>query len=88
MARIEEQVVVNKLHGLHARPATIFVQLANKFDSSVQLENDGQLVDGKSIIALLSLGVNKGIQVKLIVEGEDAQEARDNLVSFLEKEDD
>ena len=44
MARIEEQVVVNKPHGLHARPATIFVQLANKFNASVMVEKDGEIV--------------------------------------------
>lgn len=84
MERIEEQVVVRKTHGLHARPATIFVQLANKFHSSVKVEKDGEVVDGKSIIAILSLGVNTGMKVRLIVEGEDAAEAVQDLKNFLE----
>jgi phosphocarrier protein HPr len=88
MARIEEQVVVNKSHGLHARPATVFVQLANKFDSSVRVEKDGEVVDGKSIIAILSLGVNKGAPLKLIVDGDDADEAGRELKKFLEENDD
>ncbi|MBN3039830.1 MAG: HPr family phosphocarrier protein [Candidatus Omnitrophica bacterium] len=88
MARIEEQIVVNKMHGLHARPATIFVQLANKFNSSVKVEKDGEVIDGKSIIALLSLGVNKGMKIKVIAEGEDADEAVGDLKKFLEGEDD
>ena len=88
MERLERQVVVNKEHGLHARPATIFVQLANKFNSSVRVVKDKEIVDGKSIIALLSLGVNKGIQVTLVVEGSDAQEAIDELEKFLEAEND
>ena len=88
MERFEEQVVVKKTHGLHARPATIFVQLANKFNSSVKVEKDGEVVDGKSIIAILSLGVNTGMGVKLIVEGDDAQEAIGNLKDFLENEND
>lgn len=87
MERIEEQVVVRKVHGLHARPATIFVQLANKFNSSVKVENGGEVVDGKSIMAILSLGVNTGMGVKLIIEGNDAQEAMDDLKKFLEEED-
>ena len=87
MERIEEQVVVRKVHGLHARPATIFVQLANKFNSSVKIERDGEIVDGKSIMALLSLGINTGVEVKLISEGDDAKEAIDNLKRFLEDED-
>tara|TARA_B100000315_G_C14483737_1_gene544175 strand:+ start:419 stop:685 length:267 start_codon:yes stop_codon:yes gene_type:complete len=88
MARAEEQVTVNKPHGLHARPATIFVQLANKFQSSVKVEKDGEVVDGKSIIAILSLGVNKGMPIRLIVEGDDADEAVADLKRFLENEND
>ena len=88
MERLEKQIVVNKEHGLHARPATIFVQLANKFNSSVRVEKDGEAVDGKSIIALLSLGVNKGMQVALVVEGSDSQEAMAELEKFLEAEND
>ena len=87
MERIEEQVVVKKVHGLHARPATIFVQLANKFNSSVKIESDGEIVDGKSIMALLSLGIHAGIEVKLITEGDDAKEAINELKIFLEDED-
>ncbi|MCK4912917.1 MAG: HPr family phosphocarrier protein [Candidatus Omnitrophica bacterium] len=87
MERIKEQVVVGKVHGLHARPATIFVQLANKFNSSVKIERGGEIVDGKSIMALLSLGVNAGTKVDLIVEGDDAREAMDDLKKFLEDED-
>jgi phosphotransferase system HPr (HPr) family protein len=88
MARLEQQIVVNKTHGLHARPATIFVQMANKFNSSVMVEKDGEAVDGKSIIAILSLGVNRGMKVKLVVEGDDATDTMNDLKSFLEGEDD
>ena len=87
MERIEKQVVIRKEHGLHARPATVFVQLANKFNASVKVERDGEIVDGKSIMAILSLGVNSGVELKLIAEGDDAQEAIDDLKSFLENED-
>ncbi len=88
MGRIEEELVINNKQGLHARPAAVFVQIANKFDSSIHVEKDGEKVDGKSIIALLSLGATKGSKVKLILEGEDAEEAFSELKSFLEKEDD
>ena len=88
MERVEEQVIIQKTHGLHARPATIFVQLANKFNSSVKVEKDGEAVDGISIIAILSLGVNKGASVKLIVQGDDAKEAASDLKGFLEGGDD
>ena len=88
MLKVEQQVVVNREHGLHARPATLFVQLASKFNSSVKIEKDGEAVDGKSIIAVLSLGGNKGMKMKLIAEGEDASEAIADLAKFLEEEND
>jgi phosphocarrier protein len=88
MEKIEEEVVVSNVHGLHARPAALFVQLAKEFDSSVMLEREGEVVDGKSIIAILSLGVNNGMNVKLIVEGNDAQDAVSKLKNFLEKSND
>lgn len=88
MGKIEKDIIVEKKHGLHARPATIFVQLANKFNSSIKVEKDGEIIDGKSIIAILSLGVNKGMKVRLVVEGDDSQEALANLGKFLEDEND
>lgn len=88
MERAEEKIVVANPHGLHARPAAIFVQIANKFDSSVSLERDGEVVDGKSIISILSLGISKGMAVKIITEGPDAQQALKELKEFLEREED
>lgn len=88
MERIEEEIIVNNPHGLHARPAALLVQIANKFDSSVVLEKNGEVVDGKSIIAILSLGVNKGMGLKLIVEGIDANEAFQQIKEFLENSND
>ena len=85
MERIEQEVVINNPQGLHARPAALFVQIAQGFDSSVKLEKDGRIVDGKSIIAVLSLGISKGVKVRLIIEGEDAKEAFSRLKNFLEK---
>jgi phosphotransferase system HPr (HPr) family protein len=83
MERIEEKIIVNNPHGLHARPAALLVQIANKFDSSVMLEKDGETVDGKSIIAILSLGVNSGSTLNLIIEGIDAKEAFTEIKEFL-----
>jgi phosphocarrier protein len=88
MERIEEEIIVNNPHGLHARPAALLVQIASKFDSSVMLEKNGELVDAKSIIAILSLGINKGMQIKLIVDGLDAKEAFNELKNFLQKSND
>ena len=85
MERVSEEIIVSNPHGLHARPASLFVQIANKYDSAVNVEKDGEVIDGKSIIAVLSLGINKGMKVSLIVEGHDAQNAFGELKSFLEQ---
>lgn len=88
MERIEEKIIVHNPNGLHARPASLFVQIASKYNSSIKLEKDGEVVDGKSIIAILSLGIQKGTEVKVIIEGEDAQEALKEIKELLEKRDD
>jgi len=85
MEKVQKEITVNNPHGLHARPASLFVQIANKFDSAVHLEREGEAVDGKSIIAVLSLGVNKGMKVNLIVEGNDSSLAFEELKEFLER---
>ncbi len=83
MERFEEKIIVNNEHGLHARPAALFVQITNKYDSTVRLRKDDEIVDAKSIIGILSLGVQKGSQITLIVEGDDAEEAFKELKDFL-----
>jgi len=88
MEKIEQEVIVNNPHGLHARPAALFVQIANEFNSSVHIEKDGEVVDGKSIIAILSLGVNHGMKIKLVIEGRDAAHLWDKLRDFLENNHD
>ena len=85
MEKVSEKIIVFNPHGLHARPASLFVQIANKYDSAVNVEKDGEVIDGKSIIAVLSLGINKGMKVSLIVEGHDAQNAFGELKNFLEQ---
>lgn len=88
MQNFKEEIIVANAYGLHARPAAIFVQIANQYDSIVKLEKHGEYVDGKSIIAILSLGINKGAKVRLVVEGEDAKEALSELKEFLERRGD
>ena len=86
--RIKDDIIVNNRHGLHARPAALFVRIASKYDSAVKLERGDESVDGKSIISILSLGVNKGAKVRLIVAGEDARDAFSELKEFLINDDD
>ena len=75
MSKIEKEVTIKGSQGLHARPAALFVQTAAKFDSSVKIKKDDEIIDGKSIMGILSLGVEQGNKVILVVEGDDAQEA-------------
>jgi phosphocarrier protein len=69
-----ELVVINKL-GIHARPAAMFVKVANRFDADVFVEKDGERVNGKSIMGLMMLAAGPGSRLLLIAEGEDAAKA-------------
>jgi len=80
---IEKNVKIINETGLHARPASQFVEKASRFKSRVFIEKDGRKVDAKSIIGVLGLGAGKGSIVKIIAEGDDEQEAVDELVKLL-----
>ncbi len=72
---IREEVIIGGPVGLHARPAAEFVKLAERFKSRVRLAKDGIWVNGKSILAILTLAAEKGSTVILEVSGEDEDEA-------------
>ena len=72
--------VINRL-GVHARPAALFVKVANKFESSILVEKDGEQVNGKSIMGLMMLAAGQGSKLTIITQGRDAETA----VSELEK---
>jgi len=75
--------IINKL-GLHARAAAKFVKIANRFESSVKIEKDGVVVDGKSILGILTLAAVRGTQIKLNVSGKDEQATLKALVNLIE----
>lgn len=79
----ERKVVVQLSHGLHARPATLFVKLAASFSSDIGLNKDDKSVNGKSIIGVMSLAVGKGQSVTLTADGVDAEQALDALEQVL-----
>ncbi|NLW41109.1 MAG: HPr family phosphocarrier protein [Tissierellia bacterium] len=81
---IRRTVVLNNEIGLHARPAALFVQTANKFSSNVYIELDGKRVNGKSIIGVMSLGAFHGEEITLIVNGADEKEAIEELSKLIE----
>lgn len=74
--------VANPL-GLHARPASIFVKIANKFESEIHVTKEGQTVNGKSIMGLLMLAAEQGSEVELSAAGRDAERALAELEAFL-----
>jgi phosphocarrier protein HPr len=78
-------VTVVNPQGLHARPANMFVQLANTFVSTIEVVKDGERVDGKSILGILTLAAEKGSQLALEATGEDANNAIEALVKLVEQ---
>ena len=69
------EVTINNQVGLHARPATFFIQKANEFKSSVWIEKDERRVNAKSLLGVLSLGIVKGTSINIIADGQDEAEA-------------
>ncbi|WP_019242499.1 MULTISPECIES: phosphocarrier protein HPr [Bacillus] len=72
--------------GIHARPATLLVQAAGKFDSEINLEFNGKKVNLKSIMGVMSLGIGQGAEITITAEGSDEQEAINALAETLNKE--
>jgi phosphocarrier protein HPr len=68
---------------LHARPAALFVQIANKFDSDISIIKDGEEVNGKSIMGILMLAAENGTKICLKAVGSDAESAMDELEKIL-----
>ncbi len=77
------EVVITNASGLHARPATFFIQKANCYKSTILVEKDDRKVNAKSLLGVLSLGIAKGMTVTLIAEGQDEEAAIDGLVSLV-----
>jgi len=81
---ISREVTVNNSIGLHARPATFFIQKANGYKSSVWVEKGDRKVNAKSLLGVLSLGIAKGMTINLIAEGADEMEALNGLQELIE----
>ncbi|EST89710.1 phosphocarrier protein HPr [Vagococcus lutrae] len=72
--------------GIHARPATLLVQTASKFNSEISLEYKGKSVNLKSIMGVMSLGVGQGADVTITTEGADEADAMAAIVETMQKE--
>ena len=79
-----KDVMVQNQVGLHARPATFFIQKANEFRSSIWIEKEERRVNAKSLLVILSLGIIGGTQIKIIADGADEQAAVNALVELVE----
>ena len=77
---------IDNVVGLHARPATFFIQKANEFKSSISLEKEERTVNAKSLLGVLSLGIVKGTAIRIVANGADEQEAVDALGEMIESD--
>jgi len=79
-----KDVVVHNQVGLHALPATFFIQKANEFKSSIWVEKEERRVNAKSLLGVLSLGIIGGTTIRIIADGSDEQNAVDGLVNLVD----
>ncbi len=80
------EVVIKNPQGLHARPAAMFVQIASRYDSNVALQKGDERVNGKSIMGILTLGIEQNSKVTLEANGDDADDVVAELTNLLTKE--
>ena len=83
---ISKEVTINNQVGLHARPATFFIQKANEFKSSIWIERDERRVNAKSLLGVLSLGIVKGTTVNIVADGVDENEAIATLSELIDSD--
>ena len=79
-----KEVSVKNQVGLHARPATFFIQKSNEFKSSIWVEKDERRVNAKSLLGVLSLGIVGGTTIRIMADGSDEEQAVDGLVKLVE----
>ena len=83
---ISKEVTINNQVGLHARPATFFIQKANEFKSSIWIEREERRVNAKSLLGVLSLGLVKGTAVNIVADGVDENEAIATLSELIDSD--
>ena len=77
-------ITIQNSVGLHARPATLFIQKANSYKSSIWVEKDDRRINAKSLLGVLSLGIVKGMTITLTADGTDETEALDGLAELID----
>ena len=81
---ISKDIIISNTSGLHARPATFFIQKANSYKSTIMIEKDDRKVNAKSLLGVLSLGIAQGMTITLIVEGPDENAAITGLTELVD----
>jgi len=84
---VKKIVTVNLKTGLHARPAALFVQEANKYSSDIFIEKEEKKVNAKSIMGIMSLAINSGSDITIIVDGKDEEQALEKLAELVSREE-
>jgi phosphocarrier protein HPr len=84
--KVQKTVVISNPQGLHARPVELLVRLAMQFESEVEVIRDGQCVDAKSILHVLTLGAGQGTEITLQAQGADAEDAVEAIVRLIESD--
>lgn len=79
-----KEVILQNQVGLHARPATFFIQKANEFKSLILIEKDERRVNAKSLLGVLSLGIEGGTKIKILADGPDEEAAIAGLIELVE----
>ena len=79
-----KELTIQNVVGLHARPATFFIQKANEFKSSISIEKEERSVNAKSLLGVLSLGIIRNTPIRIVAVGPDEKEAVDALSALIE----
>ena len=80
----QRDVTITNNIGLHARPATFFIQKANSYKSLIWIEKEDRKINAKSLLGVLSLGIAKGMTVTIIAEGKDEVDAVNGLTELID----
>ncbi|MBO6067170.1 MAG: HPr family phosphocarrier protein [Kiritimatiellae bacterium] len=83
MAKITRELTLLNKYGMHVRPAGLFAKTASKYDCDVEVEKDGNVVAGKSIMALMTLEASCGAVLKVTADGDDAEECLDDIAALI-----
>lgn len=83
---LEKSMKIELKNGLEARPVAVLVQVANQHESSIYIESTGKKVNAKSIMGMMSLGLNSGEEITVVADGKDEKEAVTSIEKFLKGE--